>query len=138
MPPKLSPDIEAIFSGYPQRAQHTLMCVRNLIFTLADEQKLGPVTESVKWGEASFAVKSGTPIRLDWKAEAPDEVVIFFHCQTHLIATFREVYPDDFVYSGNRAMSFALNQGAAHSPLAHCLSVALNYQRVKQLPLLGM
>jgi len=47
--------------------------------------------------------KSGSTIRIDQvKAEA-GQYAVYFHCQTDLVETFRELYPE-LSYSGNRAI----------------------------------
>jgi hypothetical protein len=73
---------------------------------------------------------------MDWKANDPDFIKVYFHCQTSLIETFKEIYRDEFEYEGNRAIVIPL--GAPESgPLGHCLLMALKYHRLKHLPLLG-
>ncbi|UTF60087.1 DUF1801 domain-containing protein [Gilvimarinus sp. DA14] len=138
MSPSLPAQIAAVFNAYPQAARTQLLAIRSLIFSLAVEHKLAAVDESLKWGEASYLVKGGTAIRIDWKEQTPQQVKVLFHCQTKLIETFREVYPGEFIYEGNRAMGIALSADIQKLPLAHCLQLAMHYQRVKHLPLLGL
>ncbi|WP_049723679.1 hypothetical protein [Gilvimarinus polysaccharolyticus] len=130
-------DINAKFSSYPAAAQKQLQCVRQLIFLVAKENNLNTVTEALKWNEASYQVKGGSTIRMDWKPKDPDVIKVFFHCQTRLVETFKEVYPSEFDYEGNRAVVIPLNCSIQDSPLGHCLQLALTYHSVKHLPLLG-
>ena len=112
------------------------MGIRRLVFAIAQEHGLGTVEETLKWGEASYLVKGGSTIRIDWKPKDPDVIKVYFHCQTRLIETFKEIYRDEFGYEGNRAIVIPV--GAAQSgPLSHCLQMALQYHRLKHLPLLG-
>lgn|GEM_PF-4196076 len=64
-------------------------------------------------------------------------IKVFFHCQTQLVATFREIYSDAFTYEGNRAVVIPLHADIGQTPLRHCLLLALQYRSLKHLPLLG-
>lgn len=133
----MAPEIQAKFATYPLQVQRQLEYVRDLIFTVAAENALGKVEESLKWGEASYLVKGGSPVRLDWKAKTPAVIQIYFHCQTSLVETFREIYRDEFSYEGKRAIMLPLNAEINEGPLSHCLQLALKYHSLKHLPLLG-
>lgn len=125
------------FADYPSAVQSLLKNIENTIFSLALEHNLGKVHTSLKWGEASYLVDGGSPIRIDWKRKQPEVVKVLFHCQTSLVSTFRELYPKSFQYEGNRAVLVPLSIVVANSPLAECMLLALNYQHIKHLPLLG-
>lgn len=133
----MDPEIKAKFSTYPAHAQKQLAAVRYLIFSITEEHGLGKVVETLKWGEASYSVKGGTPIRIDWKPTDPDTIKVYFHCQTRVIDTVREIYPDEFRYEGNRALVIPIIQDIQIGPLGHCLQMALRYHRLKHQPLLG-
>ncbi len=132
--------IQNKFDQYPEAVKPPLNALRQLIYSLAEELKLGAVEETLKWGEASFKVKTGSPIRIDWKAATPDNYYLYFNCQTKLVDTFRELYTDVLVFQGNRAIVLNINETTPPSAtlaLKHCLTLALTYQKVKHLPLLG-
>ncbi|MEJ2669068.1 MAG: DUF1801 domain-containing protein [Gammaproteobacteria bacterium] len=132
----MKPEIEAKFATYPVEVQEQLKSIRRLVFAVAEENGLGTVEETLKWGEPSFLVKGGSTIRMDWKPNDPGFIKVYFHCQTRLIDTFKEIYQDEFKYEGKRAIVIPL--GASESgPLRHCLQMALKYHRLKHLPLLG-
>lgn len=133
----MNPVIKAKFDGYPENVQQQLLAVRGLIFGVATEKALGTVEETLKWGEASYRVKGGTTVRIDWKPKDPEVIKVFVHCQTRLIETFREVYRSEFEYEGKRALLIPLSTNIEQVPLAHCLELALNYHRIKHLDLLG-
>ncbi len=134
----MNSDIQAKFTSYPEPARRVLENVRRLILSVAAEKGLGPVEESMKWGEASYRVKGGTPLRIDWKPDQPDRINVYFHCQTRLIETFREIYPQAFDYEGRRALLIPLDSNIDHLPLAHCIELALKYRTLKHLPMLGV
>ncbi len=130
--------IKTVWNGYPAAAIKQLTAIHGLILAIAEEKNLGPVTESIKWGEASYQVKGGTPVRLDWKSTTPESVQIYCHCQTRLIETFREVYGAQLNFEGKRALVVPNTTDIQQLPLAHCLETAMRYHSVKQLPLLGL
>ena len=130
--------IESKLNTYPPHVKHALGQVRELILHIAKSESLGPVSESLKWQQLSYSCPSGSPIRIDWNADSPQTISIFCHCQTKLIASFKEVYPNAFRYLGNREMVLAINQISANPELTHCISVALKYHQVKDKPLLGL
>ncbi|TWD32516.1 hypothetical protein FB440_12112 [Vibrio crassostreae] len=80
------------FEEYPLNARIRLEELRELIFKLSSDLQLGEVEESLKWGEPSYNVKTGSPIRIDWKLKSPNNYYLYFHCQTKLIDTFRELH----------------------------------------------
>jgi hypothetical protein len=133
----VKPEIKDKFSAYPADAQRQLEAVRHLILVVAEENDLGSVEETLKWGEASYLVKGGTTIRIDWKPKDPKVIKVYFHCQTRLIETFKEIYRDEFDYEGKRAIVLPLNAAIEEGPLGHCLQMALKYHSLKHRPLLG-
>lgn len=126
------------FNDYPENAQVRLKELRTLIFQIASELNLGEVEESLKWGEPSYNVKVGSPIRMDWKLKSPNNYYLFFNCQTKLIDTFRELYSDVLDFQGNRAIVLYLSQLLPETAIKHCLELALTYQQRKNLPFLGV
>lgn len=133
----MNPHVQDKFDSYPKDVRQQLESVRRLILALAAENELGDVEETLKWGEASYLVKGGTAIRMDWKPKDPEVIKVYFHCQTRLIETIKEIYRDDFEYEGKRAIVIPLHADIKQGPLGHCLGLALKYHSVKHLPLLG-
>lgn len=133
----VKPEIQQQFSSYPLAAQKQLEEVRRLIFVVAEENALGAVEETLKWGEASYLVKGGSAIRIDWKPKDPDVIKVYFHCQTSLIETFKEIYRQEFEYEGKRAIVLPLTASVSGAPFKHCLLLALKYHSLKHLSLLG-
>jgi len=130
-------EVTARIASYPEAAQQRLHRLRQWLLDVAGEHELGTVTESLKWGEPSFQVKNGSTVRMDWKPSDPDRYFVFFHCQSRLVETFRELYGDLFTFEGNRAMVFGLNDKVPEEALKHCFLLALRYHTLKHLPMLG-
>ena len=125
------------FDAYPPKAKTQLMKIRGLIFEVADEEQLGEIVETLKWGEPSYSSKKGSPIRMDWKANSPDQISVYFNCKTVLIETFKELYQGTFQFVGNREIAIPISKAIPHPELKQCLSKALRYHTIKHLPLLG-
>ncbi|WP_025555175.1 DUF1801 domain-containing protein [Vibrio parahaemolyticus] len=126
------------FDEYPDNARVRLEELRNLVFQVASELELGEVDETLKWGEPSYSVKTGSPLRIDWKLKSPNSCYLFFNCQTKLIDTFRELYSDELVFQGNRAIVLSLSKPLPETVIKSCLELALTYHQRKNLPLLGV
>lgn len=111
--------------------------VRRLIFAVAQQKQLGEITESLKWGELSYVCKYGSPIRLDWKAKYPEQLSVFFNCNTVLVETFREIFGDRLNLVGKRELVLQLDVAIPEPELTTCFTMALQYHKLKNLPLLG-
>lgn len=138
MTPIQNSEVAAKFESYPAHIKDKLRFLRQLILDTASEmEEIDTLEETLKWGEPSYLTKSGSTIRINWKASQPDHYAMYFHCKTKLVDTFRELYRDQFVFQGNRAIVFKIEEKISVEPLKHCVSLSLNYHRVKHLPMLG-
>ncbi|MEP0073165.1 MAG: DUF1801 domain-containing protein [Marinomonas sp.] len=126
------------FDEFPANARTKLEALRSLVFKVASELDLGEVEESLKWGEPSYNVKTGSPLRLDWKPKSPDHYYLFFNCQTKLVDTFRELYREELEFQGNRTIVLSLSKPLPEAIIKSCLELTLTYQQRKHLPLLGV
>ncbi|MBF4246919.1 MULTISPECIES: DUF1801 domain-containing protein [Vibrio] len=125
------------FDEYPENVRIRLEELRNLVFQIVSELDLGDVDESLKWGEPSYSVKTGSPLRMDWKLKSPNNYYLFFNCQTKLVDTFRELYCEELEFQGNRAIVLSLSKPLPEAAIKSCLELALTYQQRKNFPLLG-
>jgi hypothetical protein len=134
--PSLPPAVEAVFASYPPAVRRKLMAVRRLIFaTAAATEGVGPLTETLKWGEPAYltdASKSGSTIRLGWKAKAPERYALLVHCQTTLVDSYRTLFADELSFEGNRAIVFQVADPLPEGPLGACIAMALTYHRTKR------
>jgi hypothetical protein len=134
----MHPDIQSKFATYPEHVRPAMLYLRSLMFSVAEEHQLGKVVETLSWGEPSYRVKLGSAVRMDWKPKDPNHYFMFFHCQTKLVDTFRELYSDTLAFQGNRAILLELNRELPDDIIRHCLEMAFTYKNRKYLPLLGM
>ena len=126
----------AVFAAYPPEFRRKLLDLRRLVFEVAKATDgVGEIEETLKWGEPAYLTSktgSGTTIRLAWKRSAPDQYAIHFHCQTNLVETFRELFPDEFTFEGNRSIVFSEKDTIPAEPLSRCIAAALTYHRHKK------
>ncbi|MDL4839464.1 DUF1801 domain-containing protein [Aquibacillus rhizosphaerae] len=131
--------VQEVFERYPVGIQTNLLKLRQLILDTAIETaEVGKVEEALKWGEPGYSAKKGSTIRIGWKPSKPDQYAIYFICNTNLVDTFKEVYPNLFNFEGNRAILFSEKDEIPLNELRHCISLALTYHTRKHLPMLGM
>ena len=126
--------VDAVFKAYPQPAKAKLLALRRLILTTAKTTPgVGRIEEALKWGQPSYLTpetKSGSTVRIDHVAGK--QVAIYFHCQTDLVATFRELYPDHWSYGGNRCILLNVEDKVDEVALRHCIALALTYHLNKR------
>jgi len=126
------------FDSYPSKVKKKLLKLRKIILEVAAEHDdIANVEETLKWGEPSYLSKTGSTVRIDWKEAKPDQYAMYFHCQTKLVDTFKELYKDELRFEGNRAIVFGLDTKVPEDELKHCVFLALTYHRRKHLPMLG-
>lgn len=134
----MNKEVKNTFDKYPENARAKLFEIRELVFQIASELGLGEVDETLKWGEPSYSVRTGSPFRIDWKLKSPNNYYLFFNCQTKLVDTFRELYGEQLHFQGNRAIVLCLSTSLPKATIKSCLMLALTYKQRKGLPLLGM
>jgi len=122
--------VAAAFSSHPKRVREKLLALRRLIFDTAKATDgVGPLEETLKWGQVSYLTsetKSGSTIRIDWVKSESEQYAIYFHCQTNLVETFRELYPE-LSYGGNRCILLDATEELPKDALRHCVGLALTY-----------
>ncbi|WP_165749874.1 DUF1801 domain-containing protein [Cellulophaga sp. Z1A5H] len=134
-----NPKVALVFEAYPDHIRPKLLALRKLILETANElEDVQELEETLKWGEPSYIAKKGSTIRMDWKEKTPEHYALYFKCTSLLVTTFKDVFPDQFTYEGNRALIFKLEEKIPVRELKSCIKAALYYHKVKQLPSLGM
>ena len=129
------PAVDAVFNAYPAPLKARLKTLRRLILeTARTTEGVGALQETLKWGQPSYLTtetKSGSTIRIDQVKSAADQYAVYFHCQTDLVETFRELYPE-LSYSGNRSILLNAQDDLPEPPLRHCVALALTYHLNKR------
>jgi Domain of unknown function (DU1801) len=129
-PARSDPKVAAAFSSYPKPLQTKLLALRQLILdTARTTDGVGALEETLKWGQVSYLTsesKSGSTVRIDCVKSEPDKYALYFHCQTNLVETFRQLYPN-LVYGGNRCILLDTTEALPKDALRHCVGLALTY-----------
>ncbi len=130
-----NPAVQAVLRACPKPVRDRLNALRRLIFATARATEgVGPLEETLKWGQPSYltmASGSGSTIRIDRVKSEPDGYAIYFHCQTNLVATFRDMYPSALRFGGNRCILLDAKEKIDENALRHCISLALTYHMRK-------
>jgi hypothetical protein len=130
------PAVEAAFAAYPKPLKTKLLALRRLIFaTAGSTEGVGALQETLKWGQPSYLTSetgSGSTIRIDRVKSAADQYAVYFHCQTDLVQTFRQLYPTELSYGGNRSILLSTNDEIPEPALRHCVALALTYHLRKR------
>ena len=127
--------VNNVIKGYPVLAQNYALKLRALILETAQyDERIGPLTETLKWGEPSYLTektKSGTTLRFDWKEKHPTKMGIFVSCQTSLIRSFQDQFHDELNFEGTRAIWLDLDKPLPRDILAICIGKTLTYHLEK-------
>ncbi|MCR9203750.1 MAG: hypothetical protein NXH75_04170 [Halobacteriovoraceae bacterium] len=129
----MNKEVEEKYKSYPPMVKKEILILRKMILeTVKNDSDIDFSGEALKWGEPSFLTKSsGSTLRLDWKAKSPEHISLFVNCQTKLISMFKELYPFDFEYVGNRELRIPLRVKYSKEKLKKCIELALKYNLVK-------
>jgi hypothetical protein len=132
MTPFQTDSVAAVFEAYPLGIREKLLALRELIFETAEHTPgVGALQETLKWGEPAYLTaqtKSGSTIRIHWKRSSPTQYCMYFICTTNLVDTFRTLFPNDFMFEGNRALVFDEREPVPLDELAFCVAAALTYK----------
>ncbi len=129
----MTPAVAAVFEAYPAPLREKLLRLRALIRQAAAEtQGVGPLEETLKWGEVSYltsASGSGTTVRMG-RDKASGRPAMYVNCQTDLLSRYRTLYPDAFAYDGNRGV--VIGDAPDEAALKHMIALALTYHANKK------
>lgn len=128
-PPPVPSNVAAVIDASP--APLRLLQIRALIYETAKATGTAPLTETLKWGEPAYlpARRAGTTIRL---GATDTHAALYVHCQTTLVDQYRERFPSEFTYDGNRALRIAHDVGLNKDALTQAIALALTYHRAKK------
>lgn len=104
-------DVLDRISHWPIAAQLRLQVIRGLFHEVADAADIGPLDESLKWGQPAWRPRkprTGSTLRLDWSQNSPDRIIAYVDCKTDLAAQMRMRFPDLPGNDGRRALAFSL------------------------------
>jgi hypothetical protein len=129
-------DVAAVYASYPAAQRRRVLALRELILDVAAKTAgVGPLEESLKWGEPAFVTaqsKSGSTVRIAWKKSRPTQYAMYFNCQTTLVDSFKTMFPTAFRFEGNRALLFDEHDEVPVEALRICVAMALTYHAKKR------
>ena len=133
--------MDAAFEAYPKPLKTKLLALRRLIFATARATKgVGALQETLKWGQPSYLTsetRSGSTIRIDRVKSTANQYAVYFHCQTDLVQTFRQMYPTELSFGGNRSILLDAEDEIPEPALRHCVALALTYHLRKRKGISG-
>ncbi len=133
-----NPAVAERFNQYPKAERKKLLRLRKLIIdTAAVTEGVERLEETLKWGEPAYLTKGGSTIRIGCSRSIPDQYAMYFHCQSKLVDTFKELYRDELRFDGNRAIVFNVGDDIPLDELKQFIALTLTYHKRKHLPLLG-
>ena len=134
-----SAEVKEVFENYPNTLQCKLLELRELILMTANKcEAIKKFEETLKWGEPSYVSNIGSTIRLGIVKSNSNQYALYFHCQTKLLATFRELYSDIFTFEGKRAIIFNADEKIFKEELEHCILMSLTYHKIKNKPAMSL
>lgn len=127
---KANPEVEIVFANYPDKVRKRMKELRKLVIDTAMKiEEITYLEETLKWGEPSYITKHGSTLRMDWKSKKPEQFAIYFKCTSRLVETLRTVFRNKFVFEGNRAIVFRLNDQIPKKELKECIKATLIYHK---------
>ena len=133
--PEPPSDVAQAYAGFPAKARKHLAALRKLVLnSAAANPAIGPLDETLKWGEPAYLptrARTGSTLRLGWKAARPDHCALYFNCNTTLVDSFRTLFPD-LEFEGNRALWLPLDQPLPEEALGVCIDMTFTYHLNKR------
>ncbi|MCR8826503.1 hypothetical protein [Pseudosulfitobacter koreensis] len=120
-----------ITGRWPDAARARFDALRAIILAAARDAGVGPLTESLKWGQPAWRParpRTGSTLRLNWSSEAPDRLCVFVDCKTDLAQRMRDLYPD-IAGDGRRVLHLGLDAAADTDAIAHLAAMTFTYHR---------
>ncbi len=130
--PDPAPPVAAYLAECPPFIQEGLLGLRALVYQVAaEDQRIGPLQETLKWGEPSYlteATRSGTTLRLAVKKALPETYGLFFNCRTRIAERITDLYPNTFTLDGTRGLLFSADRKLPTEEVKACISLVLTYR----------
>ncbi|UWR23723.1 hypothetical protein [Sulfitobacter sp. S190] len=121
-----------IVDKWPRTARARFAAVRALVLRAARDAEVGPLDESLKWGQPAWRPRrprQGSTLRMSYAPATPDRINLFVDCKTNLADTVRQLYPDDFTFKGNRLLALSLTAPLPAQAIGHLAVLTFTYHR---------
>lgn len=114
----------------PDRFKELKALIHEAAATVPD---IGPLEESLKWGQPSFAPAKpnvGSSVRLEQRDDGSH--ALMFICTSGLVEEFRTLYGDRLACEGKRAIHIPEGPLPDRAALTHCIQLALTHKLRKR------
>lgn len=121
-------------ANWSEPAQTAAWACRNLFQTIAQENNIGPLGESLKWGQPAWRPekpRTGSTLRMEWSPANPNQLALFVDCKTDLASRMRDLYPNLYANDGRRRLAVSLDHPLPEQALAHLAQMTFTYHRAK-------
>lgn len=122
--------VAAVLAQYPDTVREKLLVLRAAILDIAHAENVGPIEETLKWGQPAYLTTggAGTTIRIDRDETHGGAVALYVNCKSNLVDEWRERFPD-MIFGGERSLHLALDADLSDPRLGICIAEALTYHR---------
>ena len=127
--PALSAPVREAFAAFPERQRCVLLDARDPVFAAAEDSGIGPLIETLKWGEPAYLTEttgSGSTLRLGVTRQGRVPAM-FVNCRTTLIEEIRARCGDRLGYEGTRAVLLPPVVGADADAVRNAAHLVLTY-----------
>ncbi|MBY5932280.1 hypothetical protein KUV51_04645 [Tateyamaria omphalii] len=128
-------DILARVETWPTPAQTHFLRTRTLVHEVATSEDIGPLDESLKWGQPAWRptrARTGSTLRVDWSPSTPNRLLAFVDCKTDLAAQMDLRFPGQFHNDGRRALGFDTETPLDEDAVWQLAQLTLTYHRAKR------
>ncbi|MDF1668488.1 MAG: DUF1801 domain-containing protein [Roseovarius sp.] len=126
----IPPEVARVIDGYAQPTRDGVHHLRRLILQTAKATpEVGPVEETLRWGQPAYLTRKGSTLRIGPHRDA--SFALFAHCQSTIIASYAQAFPSWDQIDGNRAVLFDSPNQIEPQRLSHLIRHALSYHVTK-------
>jgi hypothetical protein len=121
--------VKAVFDDYEPDTRERLLALRALIYeTAAQTDGVGPLNETLKWGQISYLNPAGTTLRIDTAPGSTDAIALYVHCQTSIVETLRARYDGLLAFEGTRCVILPDDGEVPPEVVRDCIRAAPTYR----------
>jgi hypothetical protein len=123
---------DSTLAPWPAPVRDQFNDMRALILKAAQEADVGPLDESLKWGQPAWRprrARQGSTLRLNWQDSAPQTLALYVDCKTTISAIMRDIYPTEFIYETNRALRVTIGAPLPTQAIDHLARLTFTYHR---------
>jgi hypothetical protein len=130
-PLPLPAPVAAVLARYSDPVRQKLLVLRAVIAAVAREENVGPLEETLKWGQPAYLCTAGTTIRIDRDDTNGGDIALYVNCKTTLVEDWRQRFAG-LVFGGNRSLHLGLDADLEDERLTMCIADALTYKRSRR------